>query len=722
MHLEKVLLHVVLLLMLTCAAAPFEISHQNPMAQTLQTTVTLSRGAEYSEEEDMQLPLVGLGTVRLKGGPNTILKFFSLGGRLVDTAQTYRLGRSIKAVGEASKRWPKRSEIFLVSKIPVDAMGYNATRRVIKETLAALQSDYVDMILVHRPWSRDVPTGADDPVTRAQRLGTWDALVEAQKARRVRFIGVANYGTVYLNELAESGRPQPVVNELEFHPWINARQRELVADCQARGIHVIAYNSLGGANAGAESEALPQLSTIAARHGKTVSQVLLRFALEHNITVIPSSNSMTHMKENLGVMDFHVTAQERMEISHEPRPASWGSFVFNDPHRINQGSLTCDTVASLTTRHSAALASMRQGVPWRTTRADDPREVAKAASVKDGDDGKAALKVRTFILDVHGWPVAGLCDSGAALGSLGRDIQRSKLPFVILPRYLAQRYGPLVNETRNELIQTHRRTYKGSSHSPEPKRHRSTPDFHDNCHNVSDGTVPGGGDMRCSLCARWSPLCKVLMRDDGLRAIGQAYYDRVYAARKLRAPAVKPAMVMANAFEGNGANSGGNWHQDVKCKLSDFGQAEVCEEQMKCLAYLDDTFEYNGPFTMLVDYDREELAKRSKLSMLIHGNPFDDDRPFRFDTSDIAHVTNTNGPNGKTAFAIEIHAPAGTVICFDSGNIHHGKNLQRGQRTALTLYLSSPRRSPITGKSRDWLEEAKGHLASSSPSSTEKSL
>ena len=197
------------------------------------------------------------------------------------------------------------------------------------------------------------------------------------------------------------------------------------------------------------------------------------------------------------------------------------------------------------------------------------------------------------------------------------------------------------------------------------------------------------------------------MQDVTFRAIGQGYYDSIYSriGKKVKPPTAASAMVMANAFSGNGANSGGNWHQDVKCKMTDFTRAEVCEEQMKCMVYLDDTFEDNGPFTMLLDYDRVELAKFSKISSLIRGNPPEDNRPHRFDTRDIAHMTNSLGGNGS-AFAVEIHAPAGTVICFDSGNVHHGKNLQRGHRTALTLYMSSPRRTLLPGSARDWLGES----------------
>ena len=434
-----------------------------------------------------------------------------------------------------------------------------------------------------------------------------------------------------------------------------------------------------------------------------------------------------------------------------------GCIDFNDPHRVNQGGLACDSVSSLRARHKEALDSIRRrGESWRTTRREgDPAAAAAAAGAKDGDGGAAALAVRTFVIDVHGWPAAGLCDgsssgisssssggggsgsgggggsSSKGIGALGEDVLRSTQPFVVLPRYLTRHYGPLINETRNQLLSKHREVYEGRV-DPTYSARRGVARDMSACKNVSDGTVPGGGDMRCSHCSKWSPLCKVMTRDADLIAIGQAYYNRVYARRKAKGkpPPVKAAMVMANAFSGRGANSGGNWHQDVKCKFSDFDSAEVCEEQMKCMVYLEDTYGHNGPFTMLVDYDRDALAARSKLSAQIPNNPGDDDRPHRFATRDIADATrlppmsplsssssssssSSDSPartDARAAFAVELHAPAGTVICFDSGSVHHGKNLQRGHRAALTMYLTSPRRTAFSGRQRDWAEEVKRHL------------
>ena len=109
---------------------------------------------------------------------------------------------------------------------------------------------------------------------------------------------------------------------------------------------------------------------------------------------------------------------------------------------------------------------------------------------------------------------------------------------------------------------------------------------------------------------------------------------------------------------------------------------------MKCLTYLTDTYSHNGPFTMLIDYDRRALSKTSSRANKLPHNRQDDTRPHRWSTAAIADATTKS-----RAFAVELHAPAGTVICFDSGSVHHGKNVQYGSRASMTTYFLSPRES-----------------------------
>ena len=119
---------------------------------------------------------------------------------------------------------------------------------------------------------------------------------------------------------------------------------------------------------------------------------------------------------------------------------------------------------------------------------------------------------------------------------------------------------------------------------------------------------------------------------------------------------------MANVLKGVGSNSGGDWHQDEMC-TADLDRREVCTQQMKCLVMLDDFDTDNGPFTLLVDYSRSEMTKWHKPASRLPGNGRDDWRRHRFSEKSILRETNRAG-----AFVLEVHAPVGSVVCFDSGN------------------------------------------------------
>ena len=162
------------------------------------------------------LPLVGSGTVvrssrQYKELPTTIRTFLEAGGRLIDTASSY--GGTEAKLAEPLSR-VARSELFVISKISIPSMGYESTLRQVNATLASLRTRYVDLMLVHRPNNAPGRKGErDQRVTRALRLDTYRALVEAQQLGLVRFVGVSNFGIIYLRELEEAGLPPPAANE-----------------------------------------------------------------------------------------------------------------------------------------------------------------------------------------------------------------------------------------------------------------------------------------------------------------------------------------------------------------------------------------------------------------------------------------------------------------------------------------------------------------------------
>lgn len=232
------------------------------------------------------MPMVGLGTVvRYKGAKSrpqngryaalatALQAHLRGGGRTIDTAPTYGHGASHAEVAAALRsRWaPARAELFAISKIPPEDMGYRKALLRINRTLEELATPYVDLMLIHRPHGAPNKAGARVPhVSRGMRISTWKALLHAQAMGLVRHVGVANYGIVYLRELEEAGLPPPAAQQLEFHPWIDERQWELVRFCQARGMRIIGYNSLGGLGA---SRSVKSVSALSAELGRTEAQV-----------------------------------------------------------------------------------------------------------------------------------------------------------------------------------------------------------------------------------------------------------------------------------------------------------------------------------------------------------------------------------------------------------------------------------------------------------------
>lgn len=625
------------------------------------------------------MPSVGLGTVvrsaqQLHDVPKTMSTYLEAGGHLIDTAPTYGSGKMQRKLGESLSKWP-REQFWLISKIPVVAMGYEKTLRQVNSTLLDLRVSHLDLLLVHRPSNAPGVKGATQQrVTRQLRVDTWRALVDVQRAGLVQHIGVSNHGIVYLQELEEAGLPMPAVNEIELHPWVDTRQWELVRYCRARAIHIIAYNSLGGLGASRSTARVAQLAT---KYGRTEAQILLRWGIQQKATVIPQASSALHIQQNLAVTNFNLSAEDIALISADPKPPRWASFhEINNPHHVDPGSLECDTAEKLIARHQQALS-----------------RIARQAAVELTLHPE---QFKPYVIDANEWPSAGLCaDSSDAQRSvapariLGSFIQRSQRPFIVLPRYWDREQVRVMANLADELHAKHAQLYNPSCNAS-----RACMGKKSGCHRVPDGRVafpghtlseqwvPAAGDMRCHWCYSFSSFCAKAKNDEQLIALATAFYESTGSPEP---PTVKS--VLANAMSGTGANSGGEFHQDEM--TVDKEEGEVTPHQMKCLTYLEDVGPSNGPFTMLVGYNRTVMSRKHVLANNIRDidkrSRRSDKRSHRFNEDTIIEAQRCG-----EAFLVELHGPAGTVICFDSGNIHRGKPIIQGRRSAVTLYFSSP--------------------------------
>jgi|EP00966_Prymnesium_polylepis_P091560 methylglyoxal/glyoxal reductase len=189
---------------------------------------------------EFELPEVGMGTVCRRssvcaGLSDTVKTFLALGGSHIDTAPTYGRGASLQQIAKGLRAaGTERQKIWLTSKLPIAAMGFDKTLALVNSTLATLGTKWIDLMLVHR--ANSLPPHKQNLVTHTMRLETWRALQAAKAAGWIRHAGVSNWDIMYLRELEEAGLPTPFANELEFHPWVSRRQMELIAYCQARGM------------------------------------------------------------------------------------------------------------------------------------------------------------------------------------------------------------------------------------------------------------------------------------------------------------------------------------------------------------------------------------------------------------------------------------------------------------------------------------------------------
>jgi len=237
------------------------------------------------------MPVLGLGTWELTGeqAVSGVEHALELGYRLIDTAVDYE---NQEQIGEALRASPiDREEIFLASKVEEDEDAHVATR----ERTDQLGVERLDLCLLHRP----PPDGAGEEL--------WDGLIEARREGLTREIGVSNYSPEQIDRLIEVSGERPAVNQIEWSPF--GHSEDVLAHAQRNGIVIQAYSPLTrGDRLGDEV-----LAEIAARHGKTPAQVMLRWSIQVGAPPVPKAATPAHREENFAVFDFEL---EEAELEH----------------------------------------------------------------------------------------------------------------------------------------------------------------------------------------------------------------------------------------------------------------------------------------------------------------------------------------------------------------------------------------------------------------------
>ncbi len=244
----------------------------------------------------VQMPLVGFGTFMLGGETckNAVAAAIENGYRMIDTAEAYG---NEKEVGEGIRQSGiDRKELFLVTK--VNFKSYENAEQTVMQSLANLQTDYIDLLLLHWPF--------------ANYYAAWRVLEKLYDEGKIRAIGVSNFEPDQLLDLIAYNKVVPAVNQIETNLYCQRSTERGWMD--KKKVSHMAYAPLGQ---GSRNEMFkePAVLALAEKYAKTPAQILLRFLTQKGIVVIPRSTQPEHIKENFDLFDFALTAEEMAQLS-----------------------------------------------------------------------------------------------------------------------------------------------------------------------------------------------------------------------------------------------------------------------------------------------------------------------------------------------------------------------------------------------------------------------
>ncbi len=265
-------------------------------------TIKLNNGIE--------MPQIGYGVYQVSPDEceRCVSDALKTGYRMIDTAQAYHneegVGRAVKSSGI------NRSDIFIVSKVWISNYGYEKAKASIDESLRKLQTDYIDLMLLHQPF--------------CDRYGAYRALEDAYREGKLRAIGVSNFYPDHFIDLASNVDIVPAVNQVETHVF--NQQTEAQKIMEEFGTHIMSWGPLAeGRNNLFSNETLTKTGN---SHGKSVAQIALRWLIQRGVIIIPKSVHIERMEQNLDIFDFELTDEEMAEIA----TLDTGKSLFFDHH------------------------------------------------------------------------------------------------------------------------------------------------------------------------------------------------------------------------------------------------------------------------------------------------------------------------------------------------------------------------------------------------------
>jgi 2,5-diketo-D-gluconate reductase A len=281
------------------AAPGLDLRACTPLGENIMSQALLSLNDGH------HIPQLGLGTWQTPDADAAASVSAALigGYRLLDTAAIYENETGV-GQGLRDARLP-REQIFLTTKLWNSRQGYDETLRAFDESLARLKLDYVDLYLIHWPAPR-----------QNLYVESWKALIRLREEGRVRSIGVSNFHAAHLERIITETGVVPAVNQIELHP--DFQQRELQTLHARHGILTQSWSPLG------QGTLLNHdiVREIAARHGKSPAQILIRWHLDNGLLVIPKSAHAERIRENFAVFDFTLNADDLAQFAALDAPAN----------------------------------------------------------------------------------------------------------------------------------------------------------------------------------------------------------------------------------------------------------------------------------------------------------------------------------------------------------------------------------------------------------------
>ena len=278
-----------------------------------------------------QMPVIGLGTWKISPSDvgKVVIDAIQSGYRHLDCAAIYG---NETAIGEAledcfHKGWLTRDELWVTSKLWNNAHSKKHVTEALHKTLLDLRLDYIDLYLVHWPVATkpDVifPRSGEDFVElqKIPLTETWSGMEDCVSSGLARHIGVSNFNVGHLENVTQKAAIQPEMNQVEMHPYL--QQPKLYDYCHKQGILLTAYSPLGSGDRPDIMKKPDELSLlnnpvvrrIADSLGCTTAQVLIRWAVERGVSVIPKSSNRAHLKENLKVLELKLSAKDMKDLA-----------------------------------------------------------------------------------------------------------------------------------------------------------------------------------------------------------------------------------------------------------------------------------------------------------------------------------------------------------------------------------------------------------------------